>query len=543
LTARPGHTLPLPSPSDDQTERGECWSFTPALPRSRGRGAARWVASTITLPPVRGRGGWGAALLVALTFVLLGCETVGPSRHGPRHSPGAEVVERLRFPPLQITVPRVGREVERRVLPNGIILYLAEDRSLPLLDAYAVFRAGSLYEPAERPGVAQLTASQLRNGGTTRLSFSELDEELDVMGASIEASISAEMISLRMSSLAKDQDRMLSLLAEVIRHPAFGAEPLQTSKGRLVEDLRRLPDNPSRLLGREFTRTMYTRAHPLGRPLTPGQVAAIQREDLQAYHRRFFHPNNMLLAVVGDFRSEDMAARVQAVFADWPPADPLDLPALPKVEPRFERGVYILPKNLSQASLALGHFGIDRFNPDRYAIELMDFILGGSGFTSRIMERVRTEEGLAYSVSTTFPTTSRDVSLFRATLQTKNENVPRAVTAILEEMERIQRDPVSAEELERAKEAIINSFVFRFSSRYGTVVQLLTLEFDGYPQDYLDSLLDRYRAVTIADIQRVAREYLHPDTTTIFIVGDATKFETGMTAFGPIHVVSIEPSG
>lgn len=483
------------------------------------------------------------ALFVALAFVLWGCATEGPSRHGPRHSPGAEVVERLRFSPLQITVPRVGREVERRVLPNGIILYLAEDRSLPLLDAYAVFRAGSLYEPTARPGAAQLTASQLRNGGTTRLPFSALDEELEVMGASIEASISAEMISLRLSSLAKDQDRALSLLAEVIRHPAFGAEPLQTSKGRLVEDLRRLPDNPPRLLAREFTRTMYTEAHPLGRPLTPGQVVAIQPEDLQAYHRRFFHPNNMLLAVVGDFRAEEMAAKVQALFADWPPADSLDLPALPKVRPRFERGVYILPKSLSQASLVLGHFGIDRFNPDRYAIELMDFILGGSGFTSRIMERVRTEEGLAYSVATTFPTTSRDVSLFRATLQTKNENVPRAVAAILEEMERIQRDPVVPEELERAKEAIINSFVFRFSSRFGTLVQLLTLEFDGYPQDYLDTLLDRYRAVTIADIQRVAREYLHPDTTTIFVVGDATKFESGMTAFGPVHVVSVEPSG
>lgn len=453
------------------------------------------------------------------------------------------MVERLESSPLQVTIPRVGREVERRVLPNGIILYLAEDRSLPLLDAYAVFRAGSLYEPPARPGVAQLTAGQLRNGGTTRLLFSALNEELEVMGASIEASVSAEMISLRLSALAKDRDQALSLLAEVIRQPAFGAEPLQTSKGRMVEDLRRLPDNPLRLLGREFTRTMYTAAHPLGRPLTPGQVDAVQREDLQAYHRRFFHPNNMLLAVVGNFRTEEMAAKIQALFADWPPANPLDLPALPKVQPRFEPGVYILPKSLSQASLALGHFGIDRFNPDRYAIELMDFILGGSGFTSRIMERVRTEEGLAYSVGTTFPTNSRDVSLFRATLQTKNENVPRAVAAILEEMERIQREPVAPEELERAKEAIINSFVFRFSSRFGTVVQLLNLEFDGYPQDYLDTLLDRYRAVSIADVQRVARAYLHPDTTTIFVVGDATKFESAMTAFGPVHVVSVEPAG
>ena len=483
------------------------------------------------------------AVLAALALVLWGCGTGSPSRHGPRHSPGAALVERLHYPPLQIAVPRVGREVERRVLPNGMILYLAEDRSLPLLDAHVVFRAGSLYEPAARPGVAQLTASQLRNGGTTRLPYSALDEELEVMGASIEPAISAETISLRASSLAKDADRALSLLAEMIRSPAFAAEPLQTSKGRVIEDLRRLPDSPPRLLAREFTRTMYTGAHPLGRPLTPAQAAAIQREDLQAYHRHFFHPNNAMLAVVGDFRQEEMAAKIQALFADWPAADPLDLPALPRVEPRFERGVYIVPRSLSQASLALGHFGIDRFNPDRYAIELMDFILGGSGFTSRIMERVRTEEGLAYSVATTFPTTSRDVSLFRATMQTKNENVPRAVAAILEEMERIQRDPVTPEELARAREAIINSFVFRFSSRFGTVVQLLMQEFDGYPPDYLDTLLDRYRAVTVADIQQAARRYLHPGTTTIFVVGDAPKFEPAMRAFGPVHMIPVETPG
>jgi predicted Zn-dependent peptidase len=205
--------------------------------------------------------------------------------------------------------------------------------------------------------------------------------------------------------------------------------------------------------------------------------------------------------------------------------------------------VFIIPRNLAQASLTLGHFGITRFNPDRYAIELMDSILGGGGFSSRIMERVRTEEGLAYSVGTTFPTSSRDISLFRATAQTKNENVPRAVSAILEEMVRIQQEPVSQEELDRAKEAIINSFVFRFTSRFGIVVQLMTLEFNGYPPDHLETLLDRYRAVTVADIQRVARQYLHPDATTIFVIGDPTKFESAMASFGPVHRLPVETPG
>jgi predicted Zn-dependent peptidase len=483
-----------------------------------------------------------ALLPLVLAASAAACAAEAPSTQGLRRSPGSELVRRMSFPPIQISVPRVGREVDRRVLGNGIILYLAEDRSLPVLDVSTVFRAGSLHETAARPGVAQFTASQLRNGGTARRTAEALNEELEVLGASIEASASAEAVSLSLSALAKDSDRALELLSEAIRQPAFGEKSLQIFRGRVVEDLRRLADNPAQLLAREFTRTLYTEAHPLGRPLTPAQAEAIQAEDLRDHYRRLIRPNNMLMAVVGDFHREEMAARIQALFGDWPPG-PLDLPSPPEVQPRFERGVYIIPRNLAQASLALGHFGVNRFNPDRYAIELMDAILGGGGFSSRIMDRIRTEEGLAYSVGTSFPTGTRDISLFRATAQTKNENVPRAVDAILEEMHRMQRQPVSQEELDRAKEAIINSFVFRFTSRFGVVMQLMMLEFNGYPSDYLDTLLDRYRAVTVADVQRVAREYLHPDASTILIIGDPTKFESAMRIFGPVHRLPVESPG
>jgi predicted Zn-dependent peptidase len=481
-------------------------------------------------------------ILTAAGLLLSACATDVPSKGARRHSPGAELVRRMTFPPLRVTIPRVGREVERRVLDNGIILYLAEDHSLPILDAYAVFRAGSLYEASDRPGVAQFTASQLRSGGTTRRAAEVLNEELEVQGASIEASASPEAISLSLSALAKDTDRALQLFAEVIRQPAFDGKPLQVFQGRVIEELRRLTDNPPQLLAREFTRSLYTEAHPLGRLLTPARVEAIQAEHLRDYYRRFFHPNNMLLAVVGDFRSEEVAAKIQALFGDWAPS-PLDLPRPPEATPRYERGVYIIPRPIAQATVTLGHFGVSRDNPDRYAIELMDAILGGSGFTSRIMERVRTEEGLAYSVGTAFPTDTRDVSLFRATAQTRNENVPRTVAAILEEMVRIQQQPVSQEELDRAREAVINSFVFRFTSRFGTVTQLLTLEFNGHPADYLETLLDRYRAVTVADIQQVARRYLRPDAATIFVIGDPTKFESALAPFGPVHRLTPEPAG
>jgi zinc protease len=480
--------------------------------------------------------------LLALALLVPGCATDATLRQGTSRSPGAALVQRMAFPPLQIDIPRVGREVERRVLPNGMILYLASDRSLPLLNAYAVFRAGSLYEGADRPGLAQFTASQLRSGGTAVMSADSLNEELEVLGVSIESGVSSETISLTASGLAKNADRSLELLAQIVRRPAFSAAPFETFRGRVIDDLRRVPDNPSRLMMQEFARTRYTEAHPLGRPLTAAQARAIRPEDLQTHYRRFVRPDNMFLAVVGDFSVDELTAKIDAYFGDWTVAEPLDLPSLPKVEPHFEADVSLLSRNLTQSNVVLGHFGINRANPDRYAIQIMDIILGGGGFTSRIMERVRSDEGLAYSVSSSFPTSSRDVSLFRVTVQTKNENVPRAVRAILEEMGRMQNQLVSPMELEAAKEAIVNSFVFRFTSRFSVVTQLLSLELDGYPPDYYDTLLDRYRAVTREDVRRAAQRYLRPDAASILVVGNVAAVEPAMAAFGPVRHLPLPPT-
>jgi predicted Zn-dependent peptidase len=474
--------------------------------------------------------------VLAAACLLACCAEEGIAQQAsPRTSPGSALVRQMKFAPLQLTIPSLGREVQRRVLPSGIVLYLASDRSLPVLNVYVVFRAGSLYEAPIKPGVAQFAASQLRAGGTVALSSEALNQELEIHGVSIESAVSSETISVTLNALAKDSDRALQLFADVIRRPAFEPRSLETYRGRVIEDLRRVAENPSRLTSQEFARIMYTESYPLGRPLTPAQARAIQREDLLAYHTRFVRPDNMFVAVMGDFSVEELQAKIQAQFDGWNPEGPLDLPPLPAVNPRSEAGVYTLARDLAQSNVILGHFGINRTNPDRYAIQLMDIMLGGGGFTSRIMERVRTEEGLAYSVASSFPISTRDIGLFRVTVQTKNENVPRAVGAILEEMRRLQEHPVTPEELERAKDSLINSFVFRFSSRFSTVNQLLTLEVDDYPPDYYKTLLDRYRAVTVEDIQRVALRYLRPDATTVMAVGDVSKFESALEVFGPLH--------
>ncbi len=481
---------------------------------------------------------WRASWWCGLAIVLAGCATEARREATSPRSPGSALIQRMAFPPLRLTIPRVGTDVQRRVWPNGMVVYLATDRSVPVVKAQALFRGGSLYEDPAQPGAAQFTASQLRAGGTETMPPDILNEELEVLGVSVESGVASEALSLTLSALSKDVDRAFQLFADILRRPAFAPAALQTYRGRVVDDLRRVAENPSRLMMQEFTRVMYTDAHPLGRPLTPAQALAVRREDLLGHYRRFVRPDNMFLAVVGDASVDELAAIVEVHFGDWRPVGPLAPPQLPAVEPRFEPGVYLLARNLTQSSVVLGHFGVNRDNPDRYAIQIMDMILGGGGFTSRIMERVRTEAGLAYSVSSSFSVSGRDIGLFRVTIQTKNESVPRAVRMIVDEMARIQDAPVTEAELAGAKEALINSFVFRFTSQFSVVTQLLTLEFDDYPPEYLETLLDRYRAVTREDIQRVARTYLRPDAVTILVVGGGAQDASGLAAFGPVQRLS-----
>jgi zinc protease len=212
---------------------------------------------------------------------------------------------------------------------------------------------------------------------------------------------------------------------------------------------------------------------------------------------------------------------------------------LAQVKPRFEPGLFLLQRPLAQASVIVGHFGIDRANPDRNAIEVMNLILGGNGLTGRLAERIRTKEGLTYSVASSFPTTSGEISLFQITLQTRTENVVPAVTAIQEETRRLQTSPVSMEELTTAKGTLINTFVSRFPSRSKTVMTLLESEIAGNPPEYFDTLLNQYEAIRIQDVQRVAQRYLHPEGATILIVGNTPPVEAAMKTYAPVHRLAL----
>lgn len=487
-----------------------------------------------------------ARVLLGLGLLAAGCASspaapapgVGP--RGASHSRGYAEIRQMVFPPLVLDLPRVGHEVGRRVLSNGLVVYLYPDRRLPLVEATAMVRAGTAYEGDAIWTAMLLLGSQLRAGGTAETPAAALDAALERMAASIETSAGAEVVTATLNVLAPDASRGLGLLAQVLRTPAFDATKLRVGQARLVEDIRRRYEDPARLAGRTFFRLLYPEGHPEGREPDPARVRAVTPADLRALHARYVHPNNTLLAVAGDFDPAEMADQVERIFGGWPRGE-VALPPLPRAERRLHGGVYLVPRPLGQATLVLGHLGIDRTNPDRYAVELMDIILGRSGFTSRITERVRSDEGLAYSVGTYYATGTRDLGAFRASVQTKNESVGRAAAAVLEEIRKIMEHPVASEELAAAQEALINSFVFRWHSPLQVVSQLMGLEFDGLPADYYATLLDRYRSVTPADILRVARQYLHPDRMTIVVVGDPARFDRPLADFG--SVTQLSPAG
>lgn len=485
--------------------------------------------------------------LIALALLAGACAGAAPGAAGPAgaprggiHSRGFAEIRQMAFPPLALQFPAVGQEVDRRVLANGLVLYLYPDRRLPLIEATAVVRGGTAYEGDATWTAMALLGSQLRAGGTIPTPAATLDAVLERMAASIETAAGAEAITATLNVLSRDVDRGLDLLAQVLREPAFDEAKLAVTQGRLLEDIRRRDEDPARLAARTFFRLLYTDRHPEGRELEAAQVRAVTPAGLRALHARYLHPSHTLLAVAGDFDPADMAARVERALGAWP-RGATALPPLPRAERRFPSGVYVVPRPLGQATILLGHLGIDRTNPERYAVELMDIILGRSGFTSRITERVRSDEGLAYSVGTFYATGTRDVGAFRTSVQTKNESVGRAIAVVLEEIRKITEAPVAEEELAAAQEALVNSFVFRWQSPSQVVTQLMMLEFDGLPADYYRTLLDRYRAVTPTEILRVAQRSLHPGRMTIVVVGDPARFDRPLAAFGP--VTRLSPSG
>jgi len=441
---------------------------------------------------------------------------------------------KMTFPPLVFQVPTA----ERVVLDNGMIVFLLADRELPLVSIQAYVGTGSVYEPVAKTGLASLTGAVLRGGGTAQTSAETLDDELEFMASSIESGISEDLGLVAMSSLKKNLDRTLELFAQVLTVPAFREDRVLQGKNLTIEAIRRQNDDPKQLADRELLKAIY-RDHPLGRYPTITSVSSLTRDDLVAFHGRYFHPNNVILAVSGDFDRTEILDKIKKAFAGWKRGE-VSLPLVPEPTSTGKPEVLLVKKDNAQTVIRMGHLGIDKNNPDLYAITVMNTILGGNGFSSRLMSVIRAKEGLAYNVDSSFRAGRRFPGTFTAETETKAATTVKAIGLMKGIISDMTLHPVSDEEISLARESIINSFIFAFTSPASVVAQQARLEYYGYPKGYLENYRKNIAKVTKKDVLRVARKYLLPNKMMLVVVGDEKKFDKPLSAFGEVRHVVLE---
>jgi predicted Zn-dependent peptidase len=476
--------------------------------------------------------------LIAFATVLIWVSgTAALAQTVPTRSVASKVIDSLSQGKIELTIPKVGAGVDRVALDNGLVVFLYEDHKLPLFNISATIRCGGIYDPLEKNGLSGLVGTVMRSGGTKSISGDSLNVLLEFAGASLETSAGTESGSASLSVLSKDTDLGLRLLADVLRNPVFPQDKLDLAKTDLKNQIRRRNDNPGRLVSTYFSNTLYG-DHPYGRILEWSTVKGITVPDLIDYHRRFFVPNGIILGISGDFNKTELLAKIREYFGDWQKSSQ-PLPEKPAVSLTYRPGVYQVRKDINQAYMTIGELGIKRDNPDRFAVDLLNYVLGGGSFTSRLTSRVRSDEGLAYHVGSSFSINSRDYGTFAADCQTKSSTAYKATKIITEEIANIRKDGVTEQELKDAQNSLVNRLVFNFDTASDIVRSLMSLEYDGFPPDYYEKHLDNYRKVTLAEIKQVAQKYLQPDKLTYIVVGKPETFEKPLTEFG--KVTNIEP--
>lgn len=446
--------------------------------------------------------------------------------------------EELEFEPIQFKPP----VPQKHVLSNGMVLYLLEDHELPVFDISGLVKTGTIYDPADKIGLASIFASVMRTGGTVSREPDVLNEELESMAASVEIGMSPEYGSVSLSALAEDIEKGLEIFSDILQNPAFREDKLELRKQQAIEAIRRRNDNPIQLAWRNFSSVLYGKDHPFGWYSEIEHVESITVEDLQAFHSKYYYPNNIMLAITGDFDTDTLIPQLEKAFDGWTTSD-IELPEITEVENTPVPSVNYIHKDLPQTTMLIGHFGIKRTPdfPDFFALRVMNEILGEGGFTSRLMAEVREKHGLAYMVgslmSMSFYTNPGE---WFAYSQTRTEKTAEAIELIINVVKDLRDTPVPSDELQRTKDSLINSFVFSFESSSQIAFQQMMLAYRGFAPDYLETYTDNIAGVTAEDVQNVAQKYLHPDALTIVTVGNQENFDRPLSEFGEVNVIEIK---
>ena len=459
----------------------------------------------------------------------------------PRANAQAVSWKDVKIPALHRFSPAQPKRVE---LPNGMVLLLQEDHELPIMDGFARIRGGSREEPAHKVGLVDTLADSWRTGGTKAKTGDELDDFLEARAAKVETGATLDSTDVSFSCLKADFDDVFTIFADVLRHPEFRQDKIDLSKDGYRAEIARRNDEASGIAQRESTKLGYGRQNPYARHPEYATLDAITRQDLLDWHNSHAHPNNILLGIVGDFDSAALEAKLRKAFQDWAKGPAV---ATPKIDFQPAKPGYFLvdKKDVNQSNIDMVELGTQRSNPDYYAITVFNEAFGG-GFSSRLFGDIRSKRGLAYGVGGGVGTAFDHDGLVRIVMGTKSSTTIEAIQALFEEIDGLAKNPLTDDEIRRAKDAILNSFVFNFDSPAKVLREQMAYAFYGYPSDYLERFRAGIEKVTPADAARVAAKYLHKERLAVLVVGNSAEFDKPLSNLGPVTEVDItipEPAG
>ena len=451
--------------------------------------------------------------------------------------------ESITVPPLHAFHPAQPKRIE---LKNGLVILLEPDHELPFINGFIKMRGGERDVPAGKTGLIDLYGDAWRTSGTATHNGDQLDDLLASKAAYIETNGDVDSTSLSWSCLKKDEGEVFGIAVDLLEHPAFSNQKLMLAKQQAVAGIVRRNDDASGIAEREAAKLVYGATSPYARQPEISTVMGITVDDLKQWHGKTVVPNNMIIGVAGDFDPVVMEKTLRAAFeglargAAWPkPAGDITGP---------KPGVYLVNKpDIDQSNVWIVGLGTERNNPDYFALSVMNEIFSG-GFGSRLFQDVRTRLGLAYSVGGAYGASYDHPGMFYTVAATKSQSTAQATQEMLKQIGELKTTPFTENELKLAKDELLNSFIFHYDSRDKVLAAAATLEFYGYPADYLEKYHAGIEKVTVADVERVAKKYIDPAKLAVLVVGNQAQFGTSLTtlnlgAVQPVDITIPIPAG
>ena len=446
----------------------------------------------------------------------------------------AESWQQIPIPPLPPFKPQQPKRIQ---LNNGMVIFLQEDHELPLIDGTARVRGGSVNEPASKVGLMDIYGEVWRTGGTKSQTGDQLDDFLEVRAAKVETGGGPDSTSISFSCLKGDLNDVFKAFVDVLQNPEFRSDKIDIAQKEEDDSISRCNDQIGEIAGREAGKLAYGADNPYARVPEYATVDAITRQDLIDWHAKYVHPNNIILGISGDFDSTEMENRLRAAFDSWPKG-----PIPPKPEIKYspaKPGYYLIPKeDVNQSNIRMVGLGITRDNPDYYAVSVFNEAFGG-GFSSRLFNDIRTKRGLAYGVGGGIGANFGHPGMLQISIGTKSQTTVEAIQATDEDIDNLSKQPITDDEIQRAKDAILNAFIFRLDSPDKILAERMTYEFYGYPPDWLDKYQAEIKKVAAADVNRVATKYVHKDQLAVLVVGNPKEFDKPLPSLGSVKQIDI----